>query len=117
MKPKLFFGILLLLGLHLSNYAQDNANDTSNQSPVAKMLLDIGTAEVGMKFTSKDFTYESNTLTKSREQITIKPKDVNDVHEIYLIVYPDGTADLRINSNSRQTIAYQGNITALKPVK
>ena len=165
MKPTLFFGILLLLGLPFSNYAQDNANDTSNLSPVAKMLLTrtyqftatyvqpmtgrqrnvsgdnytlkvskdlleadlpyfgkstsapIGTADVGIKFTSKDFTYESSTLTKAREQITIKPKDVSDVQEIYLIVYPDGAADLRINSNSRQAISYLGNISAIKTVK
>src|SRR6478752_5454615 len=139
MKPKSFFGILLLLGLPFSIYAQDNASDTSNLSPTAKMLLNrtyqftatyvqpmsgrqknvsgdnytfkvnkneleadlpyfgkstsapIGSPDVGMKFTSKDFTYESETLTKSREQITIKPKDVSDIQEISLIVYPDGT--------------------------
>lgn len=165
MKPKLFFGIFLLLSLPFSNYAQDNVSDTSDLSPVAKMLLNhtyqfkatyvqplsgrqrnvtgdnytfkvekdllvadlpyfgkatsapIGTSDVGMKFTSKDFTYESKALTKSREQITIKPKDVSDVQQIYLIVYPDGTADLNITSNSRQAISYQGNLTALKPAK
>lgn len=162
MKPKLFFGMLLLLGLPFSNYAQDNASDSSELSPVAKMLLNhtyqftatyvqpqsgrqrnvtgdnytfkvnrdllladlpyfgkatsapIGTGDVGMKFTSKDFSYESKTLTKSREQITIKPKDVSDVQQIYLIVYPDGTADLNITSNSRQAISYQGSIGAMK---
>jgi hypothetical protein len=161
MKPNLFFGILLLLGLPFSNYAQNNTVDTSNLSATAKMLLNrayqftatyvqpmsgrqrnvsndnytlkvnkdmveanlpyfgkatsapVGTADIGMKFTSKDFTYESNTLTKAREQITIKPKDVSDVQEIYLIVYPDGTADLRINSTNRQAISYLGNIGAL----
>jgi hypothetical protein len=165
MKPKSFFGILLLLGLPFSIYAQDNAGDTSNLSSTAKMLLNrtyqftatyvqpmsgrqknvigdnytfkvnkdvleadlpyfgkstsapIGTTDVGMKFTSKEFTYESKTLTKSREQIIIKPKDVNDIQEIDLTVFPDGTTDLRINSNSRQPISYRGNIAALKPVK
>jgi hypothetical protein len=77
----------------------------------------VGTADVGMKFKSADFTYESSTLTKSREQIIIKPKDVSDINEIYLIVYPDGAADLRINSNTRQAISYRGNIGELKPVK
>jgi len=77
----------------------------------------IGSNDVGMKFTSKDFTYESSKLSKSREQIIIKPKDVSDVQEIYLIVYPDGTTDLRINSTNRQAISYRGDIGALKPVK
>lgn len=77
----------------------------------------IGTADVGMKFASKDFTYESKTLTKSREQIIIKPKDVSDVLEIYLIIYPDGVADLRITSANRQAISYQGNIALLKATK
>jgi hypothetical protein len=165
MKSKLLPGILLLLSLPFIDYAQDNTNDTSNLSPVAKMLLNrtyqftatyvqpmtgrqrnvsgdnytlkvnkglleadlpyfgkstsapIGTADIGIKFTSKDFTYESNTLSKAREQITIKPKDVSDVQEIYLIIYPDGAADLRINSNSRQAISYLGNISAIKTVK
>ncbi|QEC66806.1 DUF4251 domain-containing protein [Panacibacter ginsenosidivorans] len=165
MKTNLSFAIILLVCLPFSNYAQDNAVDTTNLTPLAKMLLNhtyqftatyvqpmsgrqknvtgdnytfkvdkdlveadlpyfgkstsapIGTTDVGMKFTSKDFAYNSQTLTKSREQIIIKPKDVSDIQEIYLIVYPGGTADLRITSNSRQTISYQGNITALKPVK
>jgi len=77
----------------------------------------IGTTDVGMKFTSKDFTYESRELSKSREEITIKPKDVSDIQEIYLIVFPDGTTDLRITSNSRQAISYRGDIGPLKPVK
>lgn len=77
----------------------------------------IGSGDVGMKFTSKDFTYESKTLTKSREQIIIKPKDVNDIQEIDLTVFPDGTTDLRINSNTRQPISYRGNIEAIKPAK
>lgn len=74
----------------------------------------IGTSDVGMKFTSKDFTYESAALTKSREQITIKPKDVSDIQQVYFLIYPDGSAELRITSNSRQAISYRGNITAVK---
>ena len=77
----------------------------------------INTDDVGMKFTSKDFAYQSTTLTKSREQITIQPKDVSDIQQVFLIVYPDGTADLRINSNSRQPISYSGKISALKADK
>lgn len=74
----------------------------------------IGSTDVGMKFSSKDFSYESNELTKQREQITIKPKDVSDISEIYMIVYPDASADLRITSLSRQAISYHGKIEATK---
>lgn len=74
----------------------------------------IENADVGMKFSSKDFSYESNELTKQREQITIKPKDASDIIEIYMIVYPDGSADLRITSLSRQAISYHGKIEAIK---
>lgn len=74
----------------------------------------IGTSDVGMKFSSKEFTYDSKSLTKSREQIIIKPKDVTDINEIYFLIYPDGTADLRITSNSRQAISYRGNIVSIK---
>ncbi|MBG9377795.1 DUF4251 domain-containing protein [Panacibacter sp. DH6] len=74
----------------------------------------IGTSDVGMKFSSLDFAYSSQELTKSREQVTIKPKDIQDIQEIYLIVYPDGTADLRISSMNRQPISYRGKIEALQ---
>ena len=74
----------------------------------------IGTNDVGMKFTSGNFDYINTEMTKSREQVIIKPKDVNNVQEVYLIIYPDGTADLRINSVSRQAISYRGKIEALK---
>jgi len=165
MKVKMFFGVLLLLSLPLLNYAQDNTSDTSELSPVAKMLLNhtyqftatymqpmtgrqryiasdgytlkvskekveadlpyfgkatvapVNPDEAGIKFTSKDFVYQSTTLTKAREQITIQPKDVTDIQQVYLIVYPDGTADLRINSNSKQAISYTGKISALKADK
>lgn len=74
----------------------------------------IGTTDVGMKFSSKEFTYTPQELTKSREQVTIKTKDVQDIQEIFLIVYPDGTADLRISSMNRQPISYRGKIETLQ---
>lgn len=73
----------------------------------------IGSSENGMKFTSKDFDYNSSTGKDNRREINIQPKDSNDIRDIQLIIFSNGTADLRINSINRQTISYTGNITAL----
>ena len=77
----------------------------------------IGSTDNGMKFTSKDFSYNSNTGKDSRREISIQPRDGNDIRDIQLIIFSNGTADLRINSVNRQTISYTGNITALPQPK
>jgi hypothetical protein len=64
----------------------------------------------GIKFTSLKFDYNQGKEKKSKWEITIKPNDVTDVRELYLTVFTSGRATLRINSNNRQTISYNGYI-------
>lgn len=77
----------------------------------------IGSTDNGMKFTSKDFSYKSSTGKDSKREISIQPRDGNDIRDIQLIIFSNGTADLRISSVNRQTISYTGNITALPQPK
>ena len=70
----------------------------------------ISTTDGGMRFTSRDFTYEQSPGKKNSWSIVIKPKDQADVRECILTVFSNGFADLSINSNNRQPIRYNGHI-------
>ncbi|MCU0380013.1 MAG: DUF4251 domain-containing protein [Chitinophagaceae bacterium] len=72
----------------------------------------IGSSDGGMRFTSKNYTYQQTPGKKNSWNITIYPKDQSDVRECLLTVYSNGTADLLINSNNRQQIRYNGYIQA-----
>ena len=69
----------------------------------------IGSSEGGIKFTSADFEYNSKKTSKGWE-ITIKPKDAYDVQQLYLTVFENGSANLRVNSTNRQAISFDGQI-------
>jgi hypothetical protein len=74
-------------------------------------------SEGGIKFTSTDFDYK---LLKQKEHswdISIKPKDAKDVQEMFLTVFDNGTASLRVNSLNRQSISFRGYIVAGKEEK
>lgn len=70
----------------------------------------ISTTDGGMRFTSRDFSYQQTPAKKNSWTITINPRDQQDVRECILNMYANGSADLSINSNSRQTIRYNGHI-------
>lgn len=72
----------------------------------------IGTTDGGMRFTSKNYTYQQTPGKKNSWNITIYPKDQSDVRECLLTVYSNGSADLLINSNNRLQIRYNGYIQA-----
>lgn len=77
----------------------------------------IGTSEGGMRFTSKDFNYTANKGSRDQREVNIKPNDNNDIQDLFLTIFPNGTADLRINSRNRQTISYSGHIDPLPAAK
>lgn len=70
----------------------------------------IGTTG-GINFTSSSFDYKALVDKKQRWQITIKPKDMNEVQELSFTVFENGNADLRVISTNRQTIMFRGYIT------
>ena len=64
----------------------------------------------GIDFLSKDFDYNQKVRKKGGWDIVIKPKDVSDVREIYLTVFENGNASLRVSSNNREPISYNGYV-------
>ena len=73
--------------------------------------------EGGIKFTSKEFDYKLVKAKTHSWDISIKPKDARDIEEMYLTVFDNGTASLRVNSVNRQSISYRGYIVAGKGEK
>lgn len=69
----------------------------------------------GIKFTSKDFDYTATPGKKGGWDVLIKPKDFKDVQQMTLSISSAGYATLQVNSNSRQTISFNGYIDAIKP--
>lgn len=68
----------------------------------------------GFNFTSTKFDYNIKDKRKGGWEITLKPKDVQDVREYFLTVSEKGYANLRVTSNNRQPISYSGVIAPLK---
>jgi Domain of unknown function (DUF4251) len=76
----------------------------------------VDPSEAGIKFTSTKFEYTSMKKKKDSWEIAIRPKDASDVQVLYLTIYDNGNADLRVSSNSRQSISFNGYIIEGKPV-
>jgi hypothetical protein len=70
----------------------------------------INPSEGGIKFTSTSFAYSATKRSKSWE-ITIRPKDADDVQQLFLDIYDNGNANLRVSSMNRQSISFTGHIT------
>lgn len=73
-------------------------------------------SEGGIKFTSIDFSFEIKNVKKGWE-ITMKPNDVTDVHQMYLTVFTNGRATLEVTSNNRQNISFNGHVVEGKDIE
>jgi hypothetical protein len=69
----------------------------------------VNPTDGGIKFTSTNFDYTTN-LKKNKWEVRIKPKDVSDVQDMYLTVFENGKATLRVNNTNRQNISFDGYI-------
>lgn len=70
----------------------------------------INPSDNGINFTSVSFDYKS-TYRKKRWEISIKPKDIQSVSEMNLIIYSNGRATLQVTSNNRQPISFNGMLS------
>lgn len=68
----------------------------------------INPSETGIKFTSMNYKYTVNKKKKNRWDITIEPTDVSDIRDLSLTVFDNGRASLRVNSNNRDAISFDG---------
>ena len=74
----------------------------------------INPSDGGIQFTSTSFEYKVTPRKKGGWDITIQPKDARDVQQMILTIFDNGKADLRVNSNNRQPISFNGYITDVK---
>ncbi|MFT3901749.1 MAG: DUF4251 domain-containing protein [Niabella sp.] len=65
--------------------------------------------EGGIKFTSTKFDYKK-AIRKGNYEIQISPRDNKDVNSLLLVVSPGGYASLRVTSNNRTPISFNGRI-------
>ncbi len=70
----------------------------------------INPSEGGIKFTSSDFEYKVEKKKKRSWEVFIKPKDVSDAQELYLTIFDNNRATLRVNSANRESISFNGYI-------
>lgn len=66
-----------------------------------------GSNDGGYKFTSTQYEYRVEEK-KGVYDIQIKPLDNRDINKIFITVFSNGSATVRISSNTRSPISYQG---------
>ena len=70
----------------------------------------IGSGQGGIQFTSTKFDYVVTPTKKGGWDISIKPKDVQDVTQLNLSVSSAGYASLQVTSVNRQSISFNGEV-------
>ena len=65
----------------------------------------------GYRFESKDFYIKQSTTRKGNTLLVITPKDQKMSMTFNLEIFKNGSAFLSVNSNDRQPISYDGNIS------
>lgn len=65
-------------------------------------------------FQSYSFDYELKNRKKGGWDISVHLKDNSDVRVLYFNIYDDGTANLQVTSNNRQSISFTGYIAEIK---
>ena len=73
-------------------------------------------SEGGIKFTSTSFDYTIKSK-KNKWEVRIRPKDVTEVQDMYLTIFENGRASLRVINTNRQNISYDGYIVEGKSQK
>lgn len=71
----------------------------------------IGSSETGIKFTSTNFIYTTTNRKKGGWDVTIKPRDVQEVQQLFLTIFPDGSGSLQVTSTNRDPISFSGYIS------
>ena len=74
----------------------------------------INPSENGLNFVSTKFDYTVKPRKKGGWEVSIKPKDANDVREMDFTIFENGSASLYVNSNNREAISFNGYISQNK---
>lgn len=65
----------------------------------------------GIKFESKEFTVKQSATKKGNTLLVIAPKDQRENFVFNLEIFKNGSAFLSVQSNNRQPISFDGNIS------
>jgi len=74
----------------------------------------VNTTDAALQFTSLKYDYSVKNKKKNRWDITIKPKDISRIRDLNLTVFDNGRASLRVNSNDRESITFDGYLKVNK---
>ena len=72
------------------------------------------TSNGGIRFESKEFTVKQSVTKKGNTLLVITPRDAKENYVFNLEIFKNGSGFLSINSNNRQPISFDGNISAAK---
>lgn len=71
-------------------------------------------ASGGIDFSTSKFEYSYKARKKGGWEVTILPKEVSDVRQLFLTISENGYGTLQVSSNSRQPISFNGYIAEKK---
>lgn len=74
----------------------------------ASYTAQINQTDGGIKFTSLQFDYSFTEKKKDQCEITIKPKDINGMQQLFITVFSDGTAQMQVISTNREPTSFTG---------
>ena len=69
-----------------------------------------GSTDIGLSFEFSEFDYSVKPRKKGGWDITIDPRTPNDVRSVFLTIQASGNASLRIISNNKDAMSYNGFI-------
>lgn len=72
----------------------------------------VNVNEIGIKFTTHEFTYIVEQKSDKEWRITIEPKDISEVQKMFFTIFTNGNTSLNIVSTHRDPITYRGILAA-----
>ena len=80
---------------------------------IGKAYTGVMPNEAGVNFTSVRFDYVSK-LKKKKWEISIKPKDNNDIQELQFTIFDNGQASLMLTPTNKSAVNYHGYLKGVK---
>lgn len=71
--------------------------------------------DIGIQFTSTNFSYQVQTEKSNNWKVTIKPNDQAGIQEFNFDIFANGNATLHVTSTSRDPISFRGRIEKVIP--
>jgi hypothetical protein len=78
---------------------------------------DLDPSEIAIQMNTKNFSYSMTPSKRDGWDISIKPKGNRNVSAMEIHISSSGYADMQVNSNTRQSVSYNGYITPINVKK